>query len=246
LPGPFLFYIKNSIKLRLKFYVNIFIVEQHYILKNIENILKEIPDYVHLIAVTKGRSLNEIELCMEGGIKILGINYVQQGEKIYPFLKDRADFHLIGHLQTNKIKKALNIFNMIQTIDSIETVKEIQNRLKTENRRIPILIEVNIANEKNKFGVLPENLFDFYSEIYKFDKILIMGLMTMGPNTNDENIIRKYFKKTYNLYDQLRNFKSANVNFKYLSMGMSDSYKIAIDEGSNMIRIGRKIFLEQN
>jgi len=219
-------------------------VEKHYILKNIENIFKEIPDYVHLVAAIKGRNLNEIELCINGGVKILGINYVQQGEKIYPFIENRVNLHMIGHLQKNKIKKALDIFDMIQTIDSLETINEIQERLKDENKKIPILIEVNIANEKNKFGILPEKLFDFVSELSKFDKILIMGLMTMGPNTQDENLIRRYFKKTRYLYEQIKNLKFANFDFKFLSMGMSDSYKIAIDEGSNMIRIGKKIFLE--
>lgn len=219
-------------------------MEKHYILKNIENIFKEIPDYVHLVAAIKGRNLNEIELCIKGGVKILGINYVQQGEKIYPFIKNRVNLHMIGHLQKNKIKKALDIFDMIQTIDSLETINEIQERLKDENKKIPILIEVNIANEKNKFGILPEKLFDFVSELSKFDKILIMGLMTMGPNTQDENLIRRYFKKTRYLYEQLKNLKFSNFDFKFLSMGMSDSYKIAIDEGSNMIRIGKKIFLE--
>ncbi|MGB9749698.1 MAG: YggS family pyridoxal phosphate-dependent enzyme [Caldisericia bacterium] len=221
-------------------------MEQSYILKNIESIFKEIPDYVYLIAVTKDRTINEIELCIKGGVKILGINYVQQGEKIYTSLKDKVDLHLIGHLQKNKINKALKFFNMIQTIDSIETIEKINERLKNKDKKIPILVEVNIAKEKNKFGVLPENLFSFFSELSKFDKILVMGLMTMGPNTNDKNIIRKYFKETYNLYNQLRKIKLKNTELKFLSMGMSDSYKIAIEEGSNMIRIGRKIFLEQN
>jgi len=221
-------------------------VDQSYILKNIENIFKEIPDYVYLIAVIKDRSINEIELCLKGGVKILGINYVQQGEKIYTLLKDKVDLHLIGHLQKNKINKALKIFNMIQTIDSIEIIEAIENRLKNEDNKIPVLVEVNIAKEKNKFGVLPENLFSLFSDLSKFDKILVMGLMTMGPNTDDKSVIRKYFKETYNLYDQLRKMKLRNIEFKFLSMGMSDSYKIAIEEGSNMIRIGRKIFLEQN
>lgn len=221
-------------------------MDQSYILKNIENIFKEIPDYVYLIAVIKDRSINEIELCLKGGVKILGINYVQQGEKIYTLLKDKVDLHLIGHLQKNKINKALKIFNMIQTIDSIEIIEAIENRLKNEDNKIPVLVEVNIAKEKNKFGVLPENLFSLFSDLSKFDKILVMGLMTMGPNTDDKSVIRKYFKETYNLYDQLRKMKLRNIEFKFLSMGMSDSYKIAIEEGSNMIRIGRKIFLEQN
>lgn len=221
-------------------------MESDHIIKNIENILKEIPDYVNLVAVIKGKSLSEIECCIKGGVKIFGINYVQEAEKFYPFLKDKVSLHMIGHLQSNKINKALKIFDMIQTIDSLKTVNEIQKKLKKENRKIPILVEVNIANEINKFGVLPDKLFDFISELSKFDKILIMGLMTIGPNSSDLNIIRKYFKKTKELFDQIKNLKFPNSDFKFLSMGMSDNYNIAIDEGSNLIRIGKKIFNKQN
>lgn len=227
-------------------YAKMFIVGNDYILKNIENIFNEIPDYINLVAVIKGRSLIEIEFCIKGGVKIFGINYIQEAEKFYPYLKDKGSLHMIGHLQSNKINKALKIFDMIQTIDSLKTINEIQKKLKNENKKIPILVEVNIAHEKNKFGVLPDKLFDFISELSKFDKILIMGLMTMGPNSSDFNTIRKYFKKTKELFDQIKNSNFSNCDFKFLSMGMSDNYKIAIDEGSNMIRIGKKIFNKEN
>lgn len=217
-----------------------------FIIRNIEKILKEIPEYVQLVAVIKGRNLEDINSCIKGGVKILGVNYVQEGEKIYPFFKDNVKFHFIGHLQSNKVKKAIKIFDMLQTIDSVKIVKEIQNSEVKENFKIPVLIEVNIGNEVTKYGIDPNKLFDFVLEISKFDKILIMGLMTMGPNLKDKNEIRKYFKKTRELYEQLKKMNLPNSDIKYLSMGMSDTYKIAIEEGANIIRIGRKIFEEKD
>ncbi len=213
-----------------------------YITKNVEIILKEIPEYMKLVAVIKKRKIEEIEVCINSGVKILGINYVQEGEKIFPYLKKSSEFHMIGHLQKNKINKAIKIFDMIQTIDSFETVLTIDKRLKNTSKRIPVLVEINIAKEINKSGVYPENFINFIEQISNFDTIEIMGIMTMGPNTDDLNLIRKYFKKARIIYEELLKLNLKNSNIKYLSMGMSNDYKIAIDEGSNMIRIGKKIF----
>ncbi|MCX8095492.1 MAG: YggS family pyridoxal phosphate-dependent enzyme [Caldisericia bacterium] len=217
-------------------------MNKDYIIKNIEKIFNEIPNYVNVVAVIKNRNIEEIDLAIKGGIKILGINYVKDGLNIYNFFKNKTEFHLIGHLQSNKISKAIKIFDKIQTIDSIELSYEINEKLKKEDKILPIFIEINIAKEKSKFGINPEYIYEFSEKLSNFDNLVIEGLMTMGPNVPDKEIIRKYFKETRIIFENLKKLNYKNFNLKYLSMGMSDSYRIAIEEGSNMIRIGRKIF----
>jgi pyridoxal phosphate enzyme (YggS family) len=217
-------------------------MNKDYIVKNVENILKEIPPYVKLVAVIKGRSLDEIELAIKGGVNILGINYVKDGIKIYDNFKNLTELHFIGHLQTNKINKAIKIFNTIQTLDSINLANEINKRLSNKFMSISFFIEINIAKEKSKFGIDPDEIYEFAESLSYFNNIKIEGVMTMGPNLYDEEIIRYYFRKTREIYENLKKINFKNFDLKYLSMGMSDSYKIAIEEGSNMIRIGKKIF----
>jgi len=217
-------------------------MNKDYIVKNVENILKEIPPYVKLVAVIKGRSLDEIELAIKGGVNILGINYVKDGIKIYDNFKNLTELHFIGHLQTNKINKAIKIFNTIQTLDSINLANEINKRLSNKFMSISFFIEINIAKEKSKFGIDPDEIYEFAESLSYFNNIKIEGVMTMGPNLYDEEIIRYYFRKTREIYENLKKINFKNFDLKYLSMGMSNSYKIAIEEGSNMIRIGKKIF----
>ncbi len=217
-------------------------MNKDYIVKNVENILKEIPPYVKLVAVIKGRSLDEIELAIKGGVNILGINYIKDGIKIYDNFKNLTELHFIGHLQTNKINKAIKIFNTIQTLDSINLANEINKRLSNKFMSISFFIEINIAKEKSKFGIDPDEIYEFAESLSYFNNIKIEGVMTMGPNLYDEEIIRYYFRKTREIYENLKKINFKNFDLKYLSMGMSDSYKIAIEEGSNMIRIGKKIF----
>ena len=217
-------------------------MNKDYIVKNVENILKEIPPYVKLVAVIKGRSLDEIELAIKGGVNILGINYVKDGIKIYDNFKNLTELHFIGHLQTNKINKAIKIFNTIQTLDSINLANEINKRLSNKFMSISFFIEINIAKEKSKFGIDPDEIYEFAESLSYFNNIKIEGVMTMGPNLYDEEITRYYFRKTREIYENLKKINFKNFDLKYLSMGMSNSYKIAIEEGSNMIRIGKKIF----
>lgn len=217
-------------------------MNKDYILKNVENLLNEIPNYVKIVGVVKNRTIDEINLAVKGGINILGINYVQDCIKIYNFFYDKTELHLIGHLQKNKINKAIKLFNKIQTLDSLNLAYEIDKRLKKENKTFPVFIEINIAKEKSKFGLYPEDIYDFINKLKDFDNILIEGIMTMGPNVDDINILKRYFKETRIIYENLKKLNYKNLDLKYLSMGMSDSYRVAIDEGSNMIRIGRKIF----
>jgi len=204
------------------------------IINNIQKIKLEIGS-TKLVAVTKLRTIEEIKQAINSGINIIGENKIQEAEQKYSEIKDmEVELHFIGHLQTNKVKKAVEMFDLIQTLDSLKLAKEIDKRAKEINKIQDILIQVNIGKEPQKYGVLPENVIEFVDNINKFQNIKVMGLMCMPPLNRDS---RPYFKEMKMLYDKLE--------LEVLSMGMSNDYKIAIEEGSNMIRIGRLLFGER-
>jgi pyridoxal phosphate enzyme (YggS family) len=210
--------------------------------EKVEWILKELPDGVILIAATKGRSIEEINEAIEAGIKIIGENYVQEAEKKFEAIGKKVKWHMIGHLQTNKVKKAIEIFDMIETVDSEKIAKEIDKEAKKRNIIFPVLIEINSGREKQKSGVLPEDAEKLIYEISKYENIKIEGLMTMGPFVENPEDIRPYFRITKELFEKFKNLNLPNFEMKYLSMGMSDTWRIAIEEGANIIRIGTAIF----
>ena len=210
--------------------------------EKVEWILKELPDGVILIAATKGRSIEEINEAIEAGIKIIGENYVQEAEKKFEAIGKKVKWHMIGHLQTNKVKKAIEIFDMIETVDSEKIAKEIDKEAKKRNIIFPVLIEINSGREKQKSGVFPEDAEKLIYEISKYENIKIEGLMTMGPFVENPEDIRPYFRITKELFEKFKNLNLPNFEMKYLSMGMSDTWRIAIEEGANIIRIGTAIF----
>lgn len=209
-----------------------------------EEIKKEIPDYVTLVAATKGKTVDDIEVAIDAGIEIIGENYVQEAVEKYDEVGDRVNWHLIGHLQKNKINKALPIFDVIQTVESIRKAKHIDKRvLRAGKEVVPVYIEINIANEESKYGIKPEyeSLKNLACSIAELEHLRLEGLMTMGPRFGDPEEARPYFKTTKELFDKL-NSELSDIDMKVLSMGMSNSYKVAIEEGSNMVRIGSKLF----
>ncbi len=214
--------------------------------ENIEKIKKELPSSIKLIAATKTHSVDEIKQAIKAGIEIIGENYVQEAEKKFKELKKEIQIHCIGHLQKNKVKKAAELFDMIQTVDSVKIAKEIDKRCKSLNKTMPILIEINSGKEANKDGAMPENTEKLIKDISTLSNIKIKGLMTMAPYFQDAEKDRPYFKLTKKLFDKIKALNIKNVDMGILSMGMSHSYKIAIEEGANMIRIGTKIFGERS
>ena len=210
--------------------------------ENLEKIKRELPSNVTLVAATKTRSVEEIKIVIEAGITIIGENYIQEAEKKFNILKEKAKFHCIGHLPTNKIKKAVELFDMIETVDSIKIAREIDKKCKDIGKVMPILIEINSGKEPNKDGVMPENVESLIKQISILPNIQVKGLMTMAPYFDDPEKDRPYFKLTKGLFDKIKTLNIPNIDMKVLSMGMSDSYKIAIEEGANMVRIGTKIF----
>jgi len=210
--------------------------------QNVNEILSELPNQVELVAAAKTRQPEEILEAVESGVKIVGENYVQEAERAYEVVGNKAKWHFIGHLQKNKGKKAVRIFDMIETVDSLEIAKEIDKRCAQIGKIMPVLIEINSGREKQKSGVFPENIEQLVKEISAFQNIRVMGLMTMGPRFGNPEDSRSYFVETRKMFERIKKLNLPNVEMKYLSMGMTNSYKIAIEEGANIVRIGSKIF----
>ena len=213
--------------------------------QNVSQILRELPDGVELVAAAKTRQPEEILEAVGAGVKIIGENYVQEAERACEVVGDKAKWHFVGHLQKNKVKKAVRLFDMIETVDSLELAREIDKRCAQIGKIMPVLIEVNSGREEQKSGVFPENVEPLVKELSVFQNIGVMGLMTMGPRFGNPEDSRPYFVETKRIFERLKKLNLSNVEMKYLSMGMTNSYKIAIEEGANMVRIGTRIFGER-
>ena len=214
---------------------------------NFLKIKKEIPDYVQIVLAAKTRTKEEIEEAISAGAEIIGENYVQEAEKMYQELGEKArkvKWHLIGALQKNKINKALRIFDCIQTVDSPKLAEAINKRAEKLDKKISVFIEINIGSEITKAGVKPEYevIKELAEYISKLNYLKLEGLMTMGPRVGNSEDVRVHFRKTKEFFNRLKGANIPNVELKYLSMGMSNSYKVAIEEGANMIRLGTVIF----
>ena len=207
------------------------------------------PKDITLIAVTKFAPVEAIQEAVDCGITDIAENKVQEGLKKYPALKASQSKgilkrHLIGHLQTNKVKDALKIFDLIQSVDSLKLAQEIEKQTQKLNRSADILVQVNISGEEQKFGADQSESLRLIEEILQLKNIQIQGLMTMAPFTEDQKIIRDCFRGLRELKNQVNEkFQGhPNLQMKFLSMGMSGDYAIALEEGSNMLRIGSAIF----
>ncbi len=214
--------------------------------ENVQKILSELPDGVELVAAAKARQPEEVLEAVESGARIVGENYVQEAERAYEVAGNKAKWHFIGHLQKNKVKKAVRIFDMIETVDSIEMAKEIDKACRQIDKVMPVLVEINSGKEKQKSGVLPENAEQVVKEISHLQNIKVKGLMTMGLRSSKPEESRPYFVETRKIFDKIKMLNLPNVEMKYLSMGMSDSYKIALEEKANIVRLGTKIFGEKS
>ena len=214
--------------------------------ENVSRIFDELPNGVQLVAAAKTREPQEILEAIEAGVEIIGENYVQEAERAYEMIGKKAEWHFIGHLQKNKVKKAVKIFDMIETVDSVQIAKEIDKRCAQIGKAMPVLIEINSGREKQKAGVFPEEAEQLIREISAYPNIRVMGLMTMGPRFGNPEDSRPYFVETKRIFDKVKKIILHNVEMKYLSMGMTNSYQIALEEGANVVRIGSKIFGERD
>jgi pyridoxal phosphate enzyme (YggS family) len=200
---------------------------------------------VQLVVVAKGRQAAEVMEAVDAGAEIIGENYVQDTAPAQSRVGCRAKWHFIGHLQKNKIKKALSIFDVVQTVDSLPLAVELARRSAEIGHVTPVFLEVNSGREPAKSGLFPEKVEETAAGISLLPHLKVMGLMTMGPVVDKPALIRPYFAETRRLFESIARAHVPNVDMKYLSMGMSDSYKEAIAEGANMVRLGRAIFGER-
>jgi pyridoxal phosphate enzyme (YggS family) len=210
--------------------------------ENVRVILRELPSGVQLVGAAKTRTPDEILEAVEAGIQIIGENYVQEAEAAFAVIGPRVKWHLIGHLQRNKVKKAVPLFDMIETVDSMRLAREIDAVCLKVNKTMPVLIEINSGEEEQKAGVFPSRAAALIREIAALERVKVQGLMTMGPLTGLPEDARPYFQVTRQLFHKIDSMKIPGVEMKYLSMGMSNSYKVALEEEANLVRIGTRIF----
>lgn len=208
-------------------------------------ILTELPPHVTLVAAAKNRTAEEVTAAIRAGVTVIGHNYVQEAAAMIPLVPERANWHMIGHLQRNKVKQAVVLFDVIETVDSRRLAEEIDRRCAAINKTMDVLVEVNIGKEETKTGVLPEEVDALVRAIAPLEHIRVRGLMTMGPRTGDPEESRPYFVATRQAFERLARAELPGVDMRYLSMGMSNSYRVAIEEGANMVRIGTLLFGER-
>lgn len=196
---------------------------------------------VRLLGASKKQSPEKIRILYELGVRLFGENYVQEGEKKIELLKDLSiEWHFIGRLQTNKVKKALKIFQVIETLDRIELVEEIEKRAKALNLKIPVFIEINIGKEKSKAGILPEELKTFSEKLISYSHLVVMGLMCLPPFEENPERVRPYFAKMRALFEEVKPL--FGEYFTELSMGTSQDFEVAIEEGATIVRLGTLLF----
>lgn len=205
------------------------------------------PKEVVLIGVTKYTDLAKVQQAIDAGLDHIAENRVQDAQERFPLLKfapGQVTKHLIGHLQTNKAKFAVPLFDMIQSVDSLKLVEEIQKQAEKHNKVMDILIQVNCSFEEQKSGIEQSQALELIDQAADFKNINVQGLMTMAAFTDDEKKVRAAFASLRELRDQAQVLlaKKERGKMKWLSMGMSGDFPIAIEEGSNMVRVGRAIF----
>ena len=205
------------------------------------------PQEIKIIAAAKMQPVESLIEAIEAGITDLGENRVQEAKSHYEMIKQKypqVAWHMIGHLQRNKVRQALDLFDIIQSVDSERIASAIQAKAKAQ-AKVPILIEVNTSGEMSKYGVPADSVIEFVKQVSTLPKLQIQGLMTIGPLVSEPEEARPSFVKLRKLFEAIKQLQLPNIEMKYLSMGMSDDFEVAIQEGSNMLRIGRAIFGER-
>lgn len=226
---------------------------------NIEANLKQIEDNIQravnksgrkredilLLAVTKTIDVENIKVAVNLGLKDLGENKPQEINSKY-FEIDGVRWHQIGHLQTNKVKYIIDKVCLIHSLDSVKLAEEIDKRAKSKGLTMEVLVEINIANEESKHGISINEVDSFIKEVSKFDNIRVVGLMCVAPFVENPEENRKYFEKMRKIYVDIKEKNYNNINMKYLSMGMTNDYEVAIEEGANIVRVGTGLFGERD
>lgn len=220
--------------------------------ENLKNVLKRIDEAasrsgkrghdVTLVCVTKTATVAQIEEAIASGAKTIGESHVQDAAAKFKTIGDRVKWHLIGHLQTNKVKDAVRIFDLIHSVDSFKLAEEISRRCAALRVAKEILIEIKTSEEATKSGVLPEHAVSLLEKVSELPNIKVAGLMTMAPVVPDPELARPYFARIKKIATIISDKRFRNVEMRYLSMGMSQDFEVAIEEGANIVRVGRAIF----
>ncbi|MEA3506859.1 MAG: YggS family pyridoxal phosphate-dependent enzyme [Elusimicrobiota bacterium] len=214
--------------------------------EKVTRLLDELPPGVELEAACKKRSVTEIEAAVAAGVRLLGQNYIQEARETVGKVSNPGSgeikWHFIGHLQRNKAKKAVELFDMIESLDSLRLARKLNKEGKKAGKTVSCLVEINSGREENKYGIMPGDAVEFVRSVAELNFIKIEGLMTMGPFAGSPEDFRPYFKTTKKIFDKLQNDPPQNCEMKYLSMGMSASYRTAVEEGANIVRVGTKLF----
>ena len=209
----------------------------------IEKILKKIEETktkkIHLIAVTKNQPLIKIKSAIESGIYMVGENKVQEAEKKYNKIEEKIEKHFIGHLQRNKVKKAIKIFDVIQTVDTPKLINKINKTAKEMRVIQKIMLQINTGKDEKKYGFETEEIYNYIEEFKKLKNVIIIGIMTIAPKTKDKKKLTNIFKTTKEIQKEIQ---KEIKECKYLSMGMSEDYIEAIKAGATHIRIGTALF----
>ncbi len=215
------------------------------IAENIISIKKELPSHVQLIAVSKTKAVSMLQEAYDAGQRLFGENYVQEIVEKQPLLSNDIEWHFIGHLQSNKVKYIAPFVKCIHAVESEKLLAEINKQAVKNNRSIECLLQIHIAEEESKFGFNPENAIAEISKIdfSKYPNITINGVMGMASFVDDQDQVKREFQSLKQIFDALKKECFATSNsFKEISMGMSGDYKMAIEEGSTMVRVGSSIF----
>lgn len=199
-------------------------------------------DSIHLVAVTKTIDIDRIREAISAGATDIGENKVQELSDKMKTLGNPVNYHMIGHLQTNKVKYIAENVHLIHSLDTISLAEEIDKRGRKIDKIINALVQVNISGEDTKFGISPESTIEFLESVIGFRNLRIKGLMTIAPFVGDDYILRKIFSGMYELGEKVKAINYSELEFEYLSMGMTNDFEIAIEEGSNMVRVGTGIF----
>ena len=212
------------------------------IARRCEEILRRLPPHVTLLAAVKGRSPEEIRAAIRAGIRHVGENYVQEAERKRPLVPEPASWHMIGRLQRNKARRALQVFDWLETLDSLPLAQRLERLLSQQDKKLPVLVQVNIGREPQKAGVPPEDVPEFVREVASLSHLEVRGLMAIPPIPQRPEDSRPYFREMKRLFDGLAAEKIPGVAMEVLSMGMSADWEVAVEEGATLIRLGTALF----
>ena len=199
-------------------------------------------DNVKLIAVTKNHDVEAMREAIDDGAACIGENRIQEAVAKYDSLNRPVEWHLIGHLQTNKVKHAVEIFDLIHSVDSLKLAVELDKAARKIGKVQDVLLQVNLAKEESKSGIYREELPDILLAVAALENLHLCGLMCIAPNYGDSEQARPLFREMYQLFQQVRQMNVQTADIRFLSMGMSHDYKVAVEEGANIVRVGTAIF----